>query len=60
MDKLGSYKVVLNSNLIKYGGDSRSMSVYKAKILEMHNKPYAIRLTIPPLSGVFLKYKGNE
>ncbi|RBP70216.1 1,4-alpha-glucan branching enzyme [Alkalibaculum bacchi] len=60
VDKLGSYKVVLNSNLIKYGGDSRSMSVYKAKILEMHNKPYAIRLTIPPLSGVFLKYKGNE
>ena len=59
VDEVGNYKIILNSNLVKYGGSSRSMSLYKARKLKIHNKPYAICLTIPALSGVFLKYKGK-
>lgn len=60
VDELGSYKVVFNSDLLQYGGKSHSMDIYKARILKIHNRPYGISLTIPPLSAVFLKYEENK
>lgn len=52
----GTYKVVFDSNLKKYGGNkSRLSGTYKASKKPMHNFEYSIGLKIGGLNAVFIE-----
>lgn len=56
----GSYKVVLNTDDKRYGGDGLSTKkTYTAKAEPMHGFDYSIELNLPPLTALYLE-KGTK
>jgi 1,4-alpha-glucan branching enzyme len=52
----GSWKEMLNSDALKYGGSGKSNSnPLRASSQGKHGRPYSLTLTIPPLAVIFLK-----
>jgi len=54
----GEYEVVLSTNSKLYGGDGKGSRKVKAKKVPMNGYPYSITLSLPPLTGFYLKYNG--
>lgn len=59
VDKSGRYKTLLNSDHKKYGGNTSSIKTYRTSEEKLHGRDYTIRVDIPGLSGLILKYKGK-
>jgi len=56
----GFWKEVLNSDAGQYWGSGQgNPRAIRAKKLPWHGRPYSINVTLPPLSVVFLKSKGQ-
>jgi 1,4-alpha-glucan branching enzyme len=53
----GTYTVLLNSDLAKYGGSDAGEASYKATKGDWQGQPYSIEITLPPLAGIILKKK---
>jgi len=52
----GYWKELLNSDGREYGGSgSGNMGGTEALAEKTHGRPYALRLTLPPLGALFLK-----
>ena len=61
VDAPGDYEVVFNSNQKNYGGElEKAKVVYTAVAEPAFNKPYSIRIKMPTLGGVFIKYKEDS
>ncbi|MDR1905828.1 MAG: 1,4-alpha-glucan branching protein GlgB [Clostridiales bacterium] len=58
----GVYKVMLNSDNIKYGGVTKSNSVIKSRIgkWKRHGESFFIRLNIPANGAMFIKHVKNS
>lgn len=58
----GSYKVILNSDNVKFGGKTKSNSVLKARKLKnkLHGENNALRLNIPGNGALFIKPQKTE
>ncbi len=54
----GEYEVILSTNSKQYGGDGKGSRKLKAKKVPTHGFPYSITLSLPPLTGFYLKYNG--
>ncbi len=58
VDVAGSYEVIFNTNDEKYGGTIASpQKTVVATKDPAFNKPYSIRVAVPALGGLFIKYK---
>ncbi|MFY9284345.1 MAG: 1,4-alpha-glucan branching protein GlgB [Miniphocaeibacter sp.] len=57
VDEEGTYSVMLNSDMQKYGGNLLRNKPYKTKEEEIHSKKYSIRVDLPPLGAMFIKLK---
>ncbi len=57
VDSLGQYKTIINSDHKRFGGSTPRVKTYKAKEEPFHGRDYSIRVDLPGLTGVFLKYK---
>jgi 1,4-alpha-glucan branching enzyme len=56
----GFWKEVLNSDARDYGGSGMgNAGGLEAKAMPLHNRPYSLSLTLPPLSTVFFKSTGR-
>ncbi len=53
----GEYEVVLNTNHKAFGGDAKGTRKAKTKKVPANGFPYSIRVNLPPLTGLYLKYK---
>ena len=52
----GYWKELLNSDALEYGGSGvGNMGGTEALSESTHGRPYTLRLTLPPLSALFLK-----
>jgi 1,4-alpha-glucan branching enzyme len=59
--KPGKYVEILNSDDARYGGSGvLNAGELQAKKQAMHNQPYSLRITVPPLGMVVLKKKKAE
>ncbi len=56
----GEYEVVLSTNQKIYGGDGKGSRKIKAKKKECDGFPYAIEVTLPPLSAFYFKWLPPE
>ena len=58
VNKEGKYKEILNTNQIKYGGDGQCINekTIISEEVDMHGRKNSIKIKIPALSGVVLKY----
>ena len=62
---LGEYEEIFNSDDEKYWGSNQTMKKDTLHAIDekWHNKPYHIRIKVPPLGATFIKmkkrYKGN-
>ncbi|MEE1012942.1 MAG: 1,4-alpha-glucan branching protein GlgB [Clostridia bacterium] len=54
----GEYEVILSTNAKVFGGDGKGSKKVKAKKKAANGYPYSIALTLPPLTGFYLKYNG--
>lgn len=57
VDSLGNYSVVLNTDYHSYGGQTQRNTYYRAKKEEAQGREYSIRVTIPPLSALYIYQK---
>lgn len=55
VDEEGSYKVILNSDHTKYGGNTKRNKSYKTSKEEIHGRKYTLRVDLPGLSSLYLK-----
>ena len=56
----GRWLELLNSDAGDYGGSGQgNLGGVDAKEEELHNRPYSLSLTLPPLGAVFLKNSGK-
>ena len=56
----GLWREVLNSDEKKFNGSGQgNRRALKAARKPLHNRPYSISLTLPPLSAIFLKQTGQ-
>ncbi len=55
--RLGTYKEVLNTDNLKYGGSGQINTDLQAQATAWHNQPYSIQLKIPPLATIYLQLK---
>lgn len=53
----GTYKTILDSDHLRYGGSTPRVKSYKASKEPMHGRDYSIRVNLPSLGGLFLKLK---
>lgn len=61
VDALGDYEVIFNSNQPIYGGELEALKVVYTAVAEpAFNRPYSIRIKMPTLGGVFIKYKEDS
>lgn len=51
----GIWREVLNTDWRQYGGSQVTNNTVTAESLSWQNRPYSVRLTLPPLAVVFLK-----
>ena len=59
--KAGSYRVVLNTDAVRFGGNGTSRkTVYKSEEIPMHDFGNSIELTLPPLCTIYLKAEKKE
>ena len=56
VDYEGRYKTLLSSDRKRYGGNTERVKVYKTLDESFHGRDYGLRVTIAPLSGMFLKH----
>ena len=57
----GTYKVILDTSLEKYGGTKPRLSgTYKAKHVKMHSLDYSIALKLNGLSAIYLEKVENK
>lgn len=56
VDYKGRYKTLMSSDRRRYGGNTERVKTYTTKDEKFHGREYGIRVEIPPLSGMFLKY----
>lgn len=57
VDEEGTYSVVINSSMEKYGGEIKRNKPYKTSKEKIHSKNYSIRVDIEPLGAMMLKLK---
>ena len=55
----GRYEVVFDSDHPGFGGSGFGGASYEAFGHTVHGFPFAIRMRLPPLAGVFLKRAGG-
>ena len=53
----GEYEVLLSTNQKCYGGDGRGSRKVRTKAKPFREFPYSIELSLPPLTGYYLKWK---
>ncbi len=59
--RAGCWRELLNSDGDDYGGSGQgNLGSVQAATVEAHGRPYSLRLTLPPLSTLFLKSVGGE
>ena len=57
----GSYRIVFNSDSEKYGGNGVSNPTYiKTKDEEINGFQFSLKLTLPPMSTMFIRRKGMK
>ena len=56
VDYEGRYKTLLNTDKKRYGGNTERVKIYKTQGESFHDREYGIRVTIPPLSGIYIKH----
>ncbi len=52
----GTYEVVFSSNDKKYGGNGKGSHCIKAKEKSADGYPYSIKVSLPPLTSMYLKF----
>ena len=58
--RLGVWKELLNSDATEHGGGGMgNLGSVTAEDTPFHGRPYSLRMTLPPLSTVFLKHVGS-
>lgn len=58
--KSGRWQEIFNSDSQIYGGSSTvRAAAIEAQAKPVHNRPFALTLSLPPLGGIFLKWKNN-
>jgi len=56
----GLWQEILNSDAEEYGGSGHgNFGGIEAVPIEIHGRPYSLKLTLPPLGAVFFKSKGE-
>ncbi len=53
----GEFEVVMSSNAKSFGGDGRGSRKLSAKLKPHNDFNYSIRLNLPPLTALYLKFK---
>lgn len=57
----GLYREILNTDAAPFGGSNQlNKPRIRAEAVPWHNRPYSIRITVPPLAAVWLKYKKSR
>ncbi len=59
IDKEGQYKTLINSHHSKYGGSIKRVKSYKTIKKKRHNREHTILVDLPPLGGLYLKFRGD-
>lgn len=54
---LGKYKTLINTDHQRYGGSTPRAKTYKTNDESFNGRNYSIRVDLPPLGGLLLKYK---
>lgn len=57
VDALGNYSIVLNTDLEKFGGETKRNPYYRAKNTPDGEKPYSIDVDIPPFGALWIRLK---
>ena len=52
----GTYTLVFDSDAVEFGGSGIALKKVKSEDYSMHNLPYSVELTLPPLSVQYFKY----
>ncbi|MGD8996397.1 MAG: alpha amylase C-terminal domain-containing protein, partial [Syntrophobacterales bacterium] len=56
----GLWQEILNSDAEEYGGSGHgNFGEIEAVPVEIHGRPYSLKLTLPPLGAVFFKSEGE-
>ncbi|MEE9122413.1 MAG: alpha amylase C-terminal domain-containing protein, partial [Syntrophobacteria bacterium] len=56
----GFWQEILNSDAEEYGGSGHgNFGGIEAVPIEIHGRPYSLKLTLPPLGAVFFKSDGE-
>ena len=56
----GVWNEVLNSDSTYYGGSGQgNLGNIRAEQAPCHGRPYTLNLTLPPLSAVYLRWRGS-
>ncbi|MBI5508056.1 MAG: 1,4-alpha-glucan branching protein GlgB [Deltaproteobacteria bacterium] len=56
----GLWREVLNTDAREYGGSGLgNAGGVNAEVVSWHNRPFSVRLTLPPLAAVFLRHPGE-
>ncbi len=56
----GTYRTVMTSDHQRYGGNTKRIKSYKALEEKFHERPYSIRVDLPPLGAVYFKLKEEK
>jgi len=56
----GTYRTVFTSDHQRYGGNTKRIKSYKATDEKFHDRPYSIRVELPPLGAMYLKLKEEK
>jgi 1,4-alpha-glucan branching enzyme len=51
----GTYRVLLNSDSVHYGGANLGHAVAHTKLVRRHGEPYTLTVDLPPLAGLVLE-----
>jgi 1,4-alpha-glucan branching enzyme len=52
--KLGTYKTLFHTDKARYGGELKRVKRIRATNMPIHDRPYCIRVDLPPLGGILL------
>ena len=57
----GRYEEILNTDAEVYGGsNSGNAGVLDAEQVQMHSRPYSLKLTLPPLATLILRPSAGQ
>lgn len=56
VDEAGIYRTLLSSDRKRYGGNTVRVKTYRTLEEGYHGREYGLRISIPPLSAMFLKF----